>query len=295
MNDASVSLSFVKRIARRGALAGLIAVLLASAGGAAQEPATPFQSVDGDGWITSNAHFDGANWNARTANRPSFGLQLGEANDIPFEHGTAGASFWVRDAGCSGPFATFGKACGWKLALAITQYRALVVGGNGIEIDGLSLEPPYGRVLSASDGTSRRFGISNNIFADWSGADVATAPRWFAGFNITRDRFEIARGMTMSLSPLATVDADGRLGAALVSTGRIEQTSAQAFATRAHLTAGRYRFAFDRAYAHVPVCVASSEGLAPVHVQSTPAACTVISSDPADTSIVNVQTTGDPD
>ena len=198
---------------RRIAGAVLIGTLLLGAAGSAQEPASPFQEVAGDGWIASNAHFDGTNWQPRLTNRPSFGLQLGEVNDIPFERGTAGATFWARDAGCTGAFAAFGSACGWKLALAVTQFRSLVVGGNGIEIDGLNLKPPYGRIMSASDGTSRRFGITSNIFADWSGSDVAAAPRWFAGFNLDRDRFEIARGMSASLTPLASVDAGGRLNA----------------------------------------------------------------------------------
>jgi hypothetical protein len=271
------------------------AALLVGATGSAQEPpTTPFQEVNGDGWITSNAHFDGTAWTSRLTNRPSFGLQLGEENDIPFEHGTAGATFWERDAGCAGPFATFGKACGWKLGMAITQFRSLVVGGNGIEIDGLSLDPPYGRIVSVSDGASRRFGLTTNVYADWSGADVASAPRWFAGFNLSHDRFEIARGTTLSLAPLVSVDAAGRVATATIASARTEQTAPNAYATRAHLVDGRYTFAFVRAYANPPVCVASSEGTAPVHVRSTPAACTVISALPTDRSIVNVQVTGDP-
>ncbi len=276
-------------------VAALIALVVVTATGSAQESnGTPFVQVNGDGWITSNAHFDGTNWTSRLANRPSFGLQLGEVNDIPFEHGTAGATFWERDAACSGPFATFGKACGWKLALAITQYRSLVVGGNGIEIDGLSLDPPYGRVMSVSDGSARRFGLTSNIFADWSGADVATAPRWFAGFNVTRDRFEIDRGLTMNISPLATVEPDGTLGASALSVDRVQQTSADRYATRAHLVNGTMQFRFKRPYASVPVCIASSEGNAPVHVHSAIDGCTVISAAANDASIVNVQVTGDP-
>jgi hypothetical protein len=276
-------------------IAGVFAAALASATGSAQEsPSTPFQQVNGDGWITSNAHFDGKAWNARLPARPSFGLQLGEENDIPFEHGTAGATFWERDAGCSGPFATFGKACGWKLALAITQFRSLVVGGNGVEIDGLSLEPPYGRLASADDGVSRRFGLTNNIFADWSGADVATAPRWFAGFNLTRDRFEVARGTSMDLTPLATIDPDGRVAAPAIATGRVEQSAPESFATRARLVDGTYAFVFKHAYAKTPVCVASTEGTAPVHVRSAPSACTVISALSTDTSTVDVEVIGDP-
>jgi hypothetical protein len=273
----------------------VLSAALASATGSAEEsPPTPFEQVNGDGWITSNAHFDGKTWTARLATRPSFGLQLGEENDIPFEHGTAGATFWERDAGCSGPFASFGKACGWKLGLAITQFRSLVVGGNGIEIDGLGLDPPYGRLVSVSDGSARRFGLTSNVFADWSGADVAAAPRWFAGFNLSADRFEIDRSLSMSLAPLVTVAADGSIASSALATARVEQTLPEAFATRARMVDGQYVFVFRHAYAHIPVCVASSEGTAPVHVRSTPSACTIISATPADTSMINVQITGDP-
>jgi hypothetical protein len=283
-------------IARALAVVLGAAVLLGAATGSAQEPAvTPFQQVSGDGWITSNARYDGTNWQSRLPDRPSFGLQLGEENDIPFEHGTAGATFYVRDPGCSGPFASFGAVCGWKLAMAVTQFRSVVVGGNGIEIDGLALKPPYGRILSASDGTERRFGLTSNIYADWSGADVASAPRWFAGFDVTNDRYEISRGMTTSLAPLVTVDADGRVAAATASLSRLEQSAPETFAARSRLIGGRYTFAFKRAYQHVPVCVASSEGAAPVRVLPTTAACVVQSSDAADRAMVDVQVTGDPD
>ena len=281
---------------RNFAIACLLAALIAGTPGSAQDTsaASPFQQVHGDGWIASNARFDGTNWQPRLVNRPSFGLQLGEANDIPFEHGTAGATFWVRDAGCNGSFLAFGAGCGWKLALAVTQFRSVVVGGNGIEIDGLTLKPPYGRIVSVSDGTSRRFGITNNIYADWSGADVPAAPRWFAGFNVDRDRFEIARSTNMTLAPLATVDAAGGLTAASTTVARVDQAVPEAFAARGHLVAGKYVFAFRHAYAHVPVCVASSEGDVPVHVASASGSCTIRSRDPLDRSIVNVQVTGDP-
>lgn len=275
-------------------VAALAALVLAGTPGSAQDSNSPFQQVNGDGWIASNARFDGTNWQSRLANRPSFGLQLGEENDIPFEHGTAGATFWVRDAGCKGAFLTFGSTCGWKLAMAVTQFRSLVVGGNGIEIDGLTLKPPYGRIVSVSDGTSRRFGITNNIYADWSGADVASAPRWFAGFNVDRDRFEIARSATMTLAPLASVDADGMLRSSGLSAARVEQSAPDSFATRHELAAGRYTFAFKRVFARIPVCVASSEGPAPVRVHSALGSCTIFSSDARDTSTINVQITGNP-
>ncbi len=178
--------------------------------------------------------------------------------------------------------------------MAVTQFRSVVVGGNGIEIDGLSLKPPYGRIVSVSDGTVRRFGISENIYADWSGADVASAPRWFAGFNLDRDRYEVSRAMTTAVAPLMTVDAEGRVSAAAASVARLEQPAPETFAARGRLAAGRFVFAFKRAYAHMPVCVASSEGDAPVHVRSSASGCAVMSTDRNDSSLVNVQVTGDP-
>ncbi len=98
----------------------------------------------------------------------------------------------------------------------------------------------------------------------------------------------------MNLAPLASVDADGRVTAAAVASARVEQTVPDAYATRGHFLAGRYTFTFARRYANPPVCIASSEGAAPVRVRSTPASCSVFSAQPNDTSIVNVQVTGDP-
>jgi hypothetical protein len=275
------------------------ALLLASAtGDAGAQPApspAPFQTVDGDAWITGNAQFDGA-WRLRTPARPAFGLQFGEQNDMPFENGTAGATFWVRNGGngCSVAITAFGTPCGWQLALAITQYRSIVVGGNGIEIDGLSLQRPYGRLVNASDGTSRRIGVTSNIYADWSGSDLPAQPRWFAGFDISRDRFTIARGFTAALTELAGIDRDGTLESAGISTARLAQKSAGRFATRMALHDGRATFRYARPYAAIPVCVATTEGNAWVRVVPTTSACAIVSSDRNDAAFVDVEVTGNP-
>jgi len=238
--------------------------------------------------------YDGTAWNARTPERPSFGLQLGEQNDIPFETGTAGATFWVRDAGCPPALAAFGSPCGWKLAFAVTQYRSVVVGGNGIEIDGLTLRPPYGRLVNANDGASRRIGLTSNIYADWSGADVPAQPRWFAGFDLSNDRFEIARGTKPALASLVTVDAGGTLSSQRLAARRLTQQAPAQYATRARLQNGTLRFAFETPYRAVPVCTASSEGSAAVHVRPALDACTIVSSDPSDTATVDVTVVGNP-
>jgi hypothetical protein len=275
------------------------ALLIAGiAGDAAAQPApatAPFQTVNGDAWITGNAQFEGA-WHLRTPSRPAFGLQLGAQNDIPFETGTAGATFWVRNGGngCSVAITAFGTPCGWQLALAITQYRSVVVGGNGIEIDGLSLQRPYGRLINASDGTERRIGISANIYADWSGSDLPAQPRWFAGFDISHDRFTIARGLTSKLTELTTVERDGTLAAAAVRTARLTQDAPGRFAARIALHGGRAVFAFAHPYEAVPVCVASTEGTAWVRVKPSTGACEIVSSDRNDAAFVDVSVTGNP-
>ncbi len=96
------------------------------------------------------------------------------------------------------------------------------------------------------------------------------------------------------MAPLATVDAAGGLTAASAIVQQLDQQTPESFAARGHLAGGRYTFAFRHPYAHVPVCVASSEGTANVHVRSSVTACSVLSADRNDASVVNVEVTGDP-
>jgi hypothetical protein len=273
----------------------LIAGISGDAGAQPVPAPAPFQTVNGDAWITGNAQYEGA-WRLRTPARPAFGLQLGERNDIPFETGTAGATFWVRNGGngCSVAITAFGTPCGWQLALAITQFRSVVVGGNGIDIDGLSLQRPYGRLVNASDGRERRIGISANIYADWSGSDLPAQPRWFAGFDISHDRFTIARGLTSALTELTTVERDGTLAAAAIRTTRVTQDAPGRFATRIALHDGQAVFAFPHPYQSVPVCIASTEGTAWLRVKPSTGACEIVSSDRNDAAFVDVSVTGNP-
>ena len=77
---------------------------------------SPFAVVDGDGWLTSNADYATGAWVPSDPLRPAFGLQLSERNDLPFDRGTAGATFWVRNGNCGTHFAGFGEPCGeWQL------------------------------------------------------------------------------------------------------------------------------------------------------------------------------------
>jgi hypothetical protein len=134
----------------------------------------PFQVVNGDGWWTTNANYNDRGWYAFDSARPAFGLQLGDRNDMPFDRGTASAAFWVHNPGCRA-FKGFADPCGWQLGLAITQYRSIVVGGQAMELDGLSAPAPYARVVNSFDDGTHVVGLSTNAFADFSGVDNTAA------------------------------------------------------------------------------------------------------------------------
>ncbi|MGH7661654.1 MAG: hypothetical protein ACRENA_12175 [Vulcanimicrobiaceae bacterium] len=251
----------------------------------------PFLVVDGDGWLASNANHDTGRWTVLNSSRPAFGLQLSERNDLPFDRGTAGATFWVRNANCGVAFAAFSEACGWQLGLAVTQYRSIVVGGHGIEIDGLDGKAPYGRVVNSQLGSSRVVGLLTNAFVDFSGVDSKSDPTWFAGFDLARDGFVVRRRApnATGFDDLLSVDRDGNL-----AVRRSEQQASNQWATRARLLRGRYTFTYATPFEQTPVCVATSEGSAPLRVTPTTQACTVISHDPTDASTIDVMVIGNP-
>ena len=256
---------------------------------------TPFQVVNGDGWLTSNATHESGGWTPFNAARPSFGLQLSERNDIPFESGTAGASVWVRQPGCP-RFAGFGERCGWQLGLAVTQFRSLVVGGYGIEIDGLALGAPYGRLVNASDGESHLVGLLTNAYTDFSGVDVATDPSWFAGIDLSHDAFTVRRAARLPkvAHELLGIDNQGNARVAgSVATRRALQNASGQWAIRAPLVHGSYTFHYAP-YQKPPVCIASSEGGARLRVTPAPASCTITSENSADDATVDVVVVGDP-
>ena len=257
----------------------------------------PFMVVDGDGWLTSNAVHDSGAWTALDTSRPAFGLQLSERNDLPFDKGTAGATFWVRNANCGAQFTGFGEPCGWQLGTAITQFRSLVVGGDGIEIDGLGLPPPYGRVVNATGGGARLSGILTNEFVDFSGVDVAAAPSWFAGFDLSHDLFAVRRAAPLSrqLNDAFTIDNAGNASASGdVASKHATQHAANQWAARAPLAHGTYTFVYAAPFAQTPVCVVTGEGSAHLRVAPTPSQCTVTSESAQDASMVDVVVVGNP-
>lgn len=259
--------------------------------------------VDGDPWITSNARHTGGQWDSLEVGRAAFGLQLSAANDLPFDRGTAGATFWVRQASCVNPFAGFGDHCGWQLGLAITQFRSIVVGGNGMEVDGLDGRPPYGRFFNAQFGTARLTGVSTNVYADFSGADVAARASWIAGIDMAQDSFSIQRRaageklLPATFASLLSIDRAGEVTVThALKSERMEQTQPAHWATRAALHEGGYVFTFTRPYRTVPVCTATSESSnAVLHVKPRQGSCTIESTDAKDSSMVDIIVAGNPD
>ena len=256
---------------------------------------TPFQVVDGDGWLTSNAAFENQ-WSTLDAQRPAFGLQLSERNDLPFDRGTAGATFWVHNAGCA-TFASFGEPCGWQLGLALTQFRSIVVGGDGMEIDGLGAPPPYVRVVNAVDSENRLAGLLTNAYVDFSGIDTPRAPSWFDGFDLTADAFAVRRAPegTRAFENLLMVDNAGNgTFASSVAAPQARQSAADQWATRARLTRGRYVFRYAKSFAQTPVCVATPESPSRLYVTPARDRCIVTSENPHDTATVDVIVVGNP-
>lgn len=285
----------MRRLASIGALA-LVAVLLVC-GVLRAAGRNPFLVVDGDGWLASNANHDAGTWTTLNPERPAFGLQLSERNDLPFDRGTAGATFWVRNANCGVAFAAFSERCGWQLGLAVTQYRSIVVGGHGIEIDGLDGTPPYGRVINFSGDGTQLVGLLTNTYVDFSGVDDNTKPSWFSGFDLARDGFVVRRTAPAAQDPqeLLSIDRDGNARVAGdLAARRATQTAPNQWAARVRLVHGAYTFRYATPFAQTPVCVATSEGTSRVRVAPSPSACRVVSDERDDDATVDIVVIGNP-
>lgn len=258
--------------------------------------ANPFQIVDGDSWLTSNANHNDRGWLSLNAERPAFGLQFDERNDMPFDRGTASAAFWVHNPGCKA-FKDFADPCGWQLGLAVTQFRSVVVGGQGMELDGLGAPAPYARVINSSDHGTREAGFLTNAFVDFSGVDSLAAPSWFDGFDIDRDVFTVRRAApgARRFTELLAVDRAGDAKfAGSIASERSLQSAPNQWATRAQLVHGTYTFHYAKPFEKPPVCIATPEGAA--HLRVTPGVdrCVVTSENVNDNAMVDVVVVGNP-
>lgn len=156
-------------------------------------------------WLLANAYYDetdGFFYRIDTS-KFSFGLQIQASGTIPGEEAidsvNQGYIIWKanptntelgKKIGCdsSGTFyGTYANYYGWNLGFLFTAYSHMVIGGQGIEIDGAGTMP-FARVLLSPDfipgrTTPREIfaGFVQNFYADFSGRDQANKESWFYG------------------------------------------------------------------------------------------------------------------
>jgi hypothetical protein len=170
--------------------------------------------VNGDLWLTQNAYYDGTHWQRVNTALTSYGWNYNVHNNIPGETSTTGPVLWTAAAGSNPISSTFGSAGGWDLGLASTQFKDLVIGGYGVEMDGNGTLP-YGRTVNnnySSEG--QRVGMVWNLYDNLGGVDQNTSPSWY--FGTLGDSWVVQRaaaGQTTAagLSSLISVDNGGIL------------------------------------------------------------------------------------
>jgi hypothetical protein len=172
----------------------------------------------GDVWFTLNAYFDGANWQRDDTSKYAYAMVFQTYSSIVGEEAFGGNTglLFLRCVPGSNPIsATWWSSGGWENSLIIDQFRHLVVGGQGIEVDGAG-SPPFGRLThtAVSGSGNLRTGILSNMYVDFSDVDSNTAPSWFAGRK--NDTFVVERaaagGATeAALTELLRVSTTGQL------------------------------------------------------------------------------------
>lgn len=171
--------------------------------------------IAGDLWFTSNAFYDGTNWQRVDVSQTAFAINFQSKNNIPYESNTKGLIFWRAQAAANPINATVGAVGGWELLYLLTEYKDMVVGGYGAEFDGNGTLP-YARFVnfSVANAPPKWRGILTNLFLGMDNVDSPTEPSWFAGF--LDDAFVVQRapaGATTSagLSTLLTITNAGVL------------------------------------------------------------------------------------
>ena len=171
-------------------------------------------------WLLVNVTYDkdSDTFNRIDLTKTSYGLQM-TTDNLPYEANTTGIIFWRVIAGANPVSDNYGSLGGWENIFLMTEYRDLVVGGFGIEIDGAGILP-YGRVTLSPHLSKDHFGIMNNVFNDYSGVDDNAKASWRAAINSTDDKFAIARApaSTTNFSEFLSIDAAGVVS---TSTGEI--------------------------------------------------------------------------
>lgn len=166
----------------------------------------------GDIWLSVNAHYDGANWQRVSVTDYAYALVFQWKSTIPGESPTNTGMMFLRATPASNPLSSFWSTGGWENGFIFDQWRHLVIGGYGIEVDG-SGTTPYGRFIHYSNGNvaPKRTGVLSNLFVDLSGVDDNGQPSWFLGRKDDGCIIERAQAGSTSLSQLWAIGNTGMM------------------------------------------------------------------------------------
>jgi len=164
-------------------------------------------------WLTSNAYWDGTNWQRVDVTMTAFALNMQSHDPLP--NSTAkGIVIWKASAGANPIGTAINIAGGWEQIYTWTEQKAALVAGYGVEIDSLG-NTPYGRILNYNTGNAAtaRTGIASNFGFDLSTVDNNTSPGWY--FGKLADSFVVQRAPAgsgaASLVSLISIDNAGNV------------------------------------------------------------------------------------
>lgn len=197
-----------------GDLTGVLSLLLADGGLSQVLYISETESSTHEGlWILANATFNRTTnqFNRVDTTKTAYAVNFRVKTNIPFESNTTGVCFWRCTSGSNPILDTYGTGGGWEAQFVITQYRDIVLGGLGMEVDG-SGQLPYARFVNTILTAAEHRGLLTNLYNDFSGVDDAAEPSWFAG--TVGDKFVVKRaaagaGSTFDAFDFFTVDSNG--------------------------------------------------------------------------------------
>lgn len=153
-------------------------------------------------WLLSNATYDAGTdqFSCVDNTKYAYGLNMRTAT-LPFEPiADSGIAFWRTTCSTTpiGGYATIG---GWEAQIISDQFRNMVVGGMGLEVDGSGILP-YSRLVNSLNLGNNYRAIMSNAYADLSGVDTTTDPSWLAGF--VNDSYSICRAPATGIQTAPT-------------------------------------------------------------------------------------------
>ena len=134
----------------------------------------------GDVWMTVNAKWDGTHWQRIDVTKYAYAFVFQAFSNIPGEAVYNTAIMLLRATPAANPLGPFWSVGGWENMAIFDQFRHIVVGGYGMEVDG-SGTFPYARFTHAPSAGVVRSGTLTNMFVDFVGVDDNTQPSWFIG------------------------------------------------------------------------------------------------------------------